>query len=126
MPLHKPLIFHPKELRPLAQKLWDIACDRCNRRQSRWELPDGRKGTPLCSMCWLYESEWAKPRREDLDMLIREVEIETGEKFRRQEDGRLWSCADADRILGAIAVTSRIALYQLTGMFESRRVEDES
>ena len=124
MPLHKPLIFPPKSLRPLPQSLWDIACEWCNKRQSRWEIPKGRAGEPLCSMCWLYESEWAKPRREDVDMLIREVETETGEQFKRLEDGRLWSCEDADRIVGAIAVTSRIASYQLDGLFEARGRKD--
>lgn len=61
----------------------------------------------MCSLCWLYETEWGKERREDIDGMIRAVEART-EAFRKTDDGRLWSCRDADRILGAIAVTSRI------------------
>jgi len=105
----------PKVLRPLPQSLWNISCEECDKRQSVWEhfppeLPSGvRKGTPVCSLCWLYESAWGKENREAVDCMIRAVEVQKEEIFRKAGDGCLWSCRDADRILGAIGVTSRIA-----------------
>jgi len=110
----RPLRLNSRLLRPLPQSLWNISCSMCDKRQSVWEHVDlddlgARKGTPVCSLCWLYESEWGKKRREDLDQMIHAVEVEKGEIFRKMADGSLWSCRDADNILGAIAVTSRIA-----------------
>lgn len=105
----------PSVLRPLPQSLWNHACAWCDKRQSVWELFETererakRKGVPLCSLCWLYESEWGKEHREGIDKLIRAVEVTTECIFRKTADARLWSCQDADRILGPIAVTSRIA-----------------
>jgi hypothetical protein len=122
---HKPLILDPKVMRPLPGALWDISCDMCDKRQARWELATPellsvRKGTPVCSLCWLYESEWGKPRRDDIDHMIADVETEVGREFKRTEDGRLWSCADANRILSSIALTSR--LFNVRGMV--REAED--
>jgi len=111
--MHKPLILDPRVLRPLPQALWGHACSKCDKTQAVWELfadgPTRRKGEPICSLCWLYESEWGKERRDDVDKMIRAVEVQAEEIFRKELDGRLWSCADADRIMGAISVTSRIA-----------------
>lgn len=107
-PVFKAVFLDPELLRPLPPSLWGHACSECDKRQSVWELPsEARKGAPVCSLCWLYETEWGKERREDIDGMIRAVEART-EAFRKTDDGRLWSCRDADRILGAIAVTSRI------------------
>jgi hypothetical protein len=111
--MHQPLILDPRVLRPLPQSLWGHACSKCDKTQSVWELfagdPSRRKGEPICSMCWLYESEWGQERRADIDQFIREVEVQAETIFRKTLDGRLWSCKDADRIVGAVAVTSRIA-----------------
>ena len=126
---HKPLLLDSKTLRPLPGALWDISCERCDKRQARWELfgpavGSVRKGEPICSMCWLYESDWGKPRREDIDAFIADVEDETKRPFKRLEDGRLWSCSDANRILSAIAVTSR--LFAVRGMVQKAEGIDES
>jgi hypothetical protein len=111
--MHKPLILDPRALRPLPQALWGHACSKCDKAQSVWELfagdPSSRKGEPICSLCWLYESEWGQERRADIDAMIRAVEVQAEEIFRKELDGRLWACKDADRIMGAISVTSRIA-----------------
>jgi len=104
----RPVYLDPLLLRPLAPALWGISCSMCDKRQSVWELPSVKRGEPVCSLCWLYESEWGKGVREDIDALVRAVEVHKGEIFRKTDDGRLWSCRDADRILGSIAVTSRI------------------
>lgn len=115
---HKPLIIHPKFIRPLPQSMWDVNCAKCDKRQSRWQFfpsdaPEGVKGGVLvCSLCWLYESDWGKNRREDLDQMIRDVETTAEEIFHKTKDGRLWSVRDADRILGAIALTSRMFIMR--------------
>jgi hypothetical protein len=115
----KAVYLDPKTLRPLPQALCGMSCSHCDKRQSVWEHwrpeapSNAKKGDPMCSLCWLYESAWGKDRREDIDGMIRAVEMHTGEMFRKTDDGRLWSCRDADRILGSIAVTSRI-VYQRT------------
>jgi hypothetical protein len=118
-----PLIVDPNRLFPLPQSMWDAHCDHCDKRQSRWLFVPVEMGPPIeinvpgstraaghviCSLCWLYESEWGLKRREHIDAYIREVELESKAVFARAEDGRLWSCRDADRIMGAIALTSRI------------------
>lgn len=113
---HKAIFLDPKLLRPLPQSLWGHACSRCDKTQSVWELFDldssKRKGEPMCSLCWLYESEWGKERRGDIDDMVRAVEIQANGVFKKTDDGRLWSCQEADRILGSIAVTSRIVSHR--------------
>ena len=119
-PPPKAVFLDPALLRPLPQPLWGHACSMCDKRQSVWdhlapELPsNARRGEPMCSLCWLYETEWGKERREDIDGMIRAVEVHLGEIFRKTDDGRLWVCKDGDRILGSIAVTSRIIKQRAT------------
>jgi hypothetical protein len=75
-----------------------------------WEMgpPSGDEQHVVCSLCFLYESNWGKKRLDDIHELVRAVETETGESFLRTADGQtLASCSDADRILGSIALTSR-------------------
>lgn len=129
---HKPLLIDPRVLRPLPQSMWNMACTICDRRLSRWEVfdfrddaiaPKARHGRPVCSLCWLYKSEWGKANRADIDLMIRDVELDCGFSFERslvgeivkegerQPDGRLQNCKDADRVLAAIAVTSRVFTF---------------
>lgn len=113
----KPLIIDPRLFRPLPQALWDVACDRCDKRQARWGLWSPEKlevvkGTPICSLCWLFESEWGKKRREDIDNFIHDIEVEVGKPFRRTDEGYLWSCVDANRVMCALVVTSRSFIYR--------------
>jgi len=110
---HKPLIVDSQYLRPLPKAMWDTACERCDKRQAKWSFlpseaapPSG--DYPMCSLCWLYESEWGKGRREDLDKMILDVQRAKGRIFQRAKGNKLWSCKDADVILGAIVMTSRI------------------
>jgi len=126
----KPLIVDPKELRPLTPAMWGMSCFMCDRRQSRWEYvsPEqparSKHGEPVCSLCWIYDSEWALTRSVDIESMICAVEIEAGEVFKRAEERRLWSCTDADRILMSIVVTSRIWTFQ--NMMAGLEVSDES
>jgi hypothetical protein len=55
----------------------------------------------------LYESGWSKGKREDIDRMIRNVEIVKEEIFQKQDDGRLLLCINADAIVFGIVVESR-------------------
>lgn len=118
---HAPLIINPRFIRPLAKSMWDVNCAKCDKRQSRWQLfpsdapKDVKGGILICALCWLYDSKWGERRRADLDQMIGDVETEAGENFIRDQNGRLWSCRDADRILGSIAMTSR--MFEMQGRF---------
>jgi len=61
---------------------------------------------PVCSLCFLYLSNWSKSRQEDLANMIRDVEAELKKEFTK-EDGRLVRAEDGDRILASLAITSR-------------------
>jgi len=130
VPVFKPLVLDPSLLRPLPQSLWGLACEWCDKRQSRWELflpeapPDARKGLAICSLCWLYESKWGQEKRADLDLFIGAVENEISQPFSKRPTGELLECRDADRILAAIGVTSRIATYR--GALQKMRQGDET
>lgn len=114
----KPLIVDSRFLRPLPQAMWDTACSKCDKRQAKWEFipsdnPPPSGGYPMCSLCWLYESEWGKARRQDIDAMIRDVEKSKGQIFQRAKGNKLWACKDADPILGAIVMTSR--MFEIQG-----------
>jgi len=112
-----PLVISPEILRPLPQVLWDVSCSICDKRQARWEhCKSGvRKGIPVCSLCWLYESEWGSSRRSGVYGIVCDVEEMSGGVFEKFENGRLMRCSDADRILSSIVVTSRILVYRRHG-----------
>jgi hypothetical protein len=121
-----PLVLDTRMLRPLPQPMYDAPCSNCDKRQSRWEM--GLAGSSnlsfVCSLCFLYESKWGEARRDQIDILVREVEIERGEKFLRGADGtQLLSCPDADRILASIALTSR--MFQVHDTIEAVRGRKE-
>lgn len=105
-----PMVLDTRMLRPLPEPLWDSSCVNCDRMQSRWEM--GPQGSDecvfVCSLCFLYESQWGQKRRDQLPFLIHDIEAEKGERFLRTPDDRLLSCKDANDILGAIALTSRM------------------
>jgi hypothetical protein len=117
----KPLLIDTRMLMPLPKALWGTACDNCNRMQSKWRVfspmqrpPDGQPipiteadFAPTCSVCFLYESPWAKQRREVIQQFIVDLEHEIGQKFVLDNEGRLTPNA-ADQALGAIALTSRM------------------
>lgn len=120
----KPLLIDTRFLSPLPKAMWDLACARCDRRNSRWQLsepdlneaPQEEKSAdpvksvyPLCSLCFLYQSNWGLKRRQDVDDLVRETEEEKGKVFEKDIGGQLLNCEDANHILAAIALTSRIA-----------------
>lgn len=110
MPIDKPLILDTRYLRPLPKEMFDSACEHCDKRQSKWEMgpPDSDERHILCSLCFLYESNWGKARVDQIHEIVDDVEKEMGTKFFRGADGKtLIACKDGDRILGALALTSR-------------------
>jgi len=117
-----PLVLDTRMLRPLPQSLYDAACSNCDKRQSRWEM--GPANTDrcvfVCSLCFLYESKWGEARRDQIDILVDEVEKERGQKFLRSVDGTsLLRCQDADQILASVALTSR--MFQVHDTIEAVR-----
>ena len=59
-------------------------------------------------MCFLYESEWSKDRIPSIGIFVREVEAKLDTMFPRAPADRLERCEDADRILGALVMSSRV------------------
>jgi hypothetical protein len=110
--MDKPLILNTDHLRPLDRKEWDGPCMSCGKKQARWMFkPANRDGAvSICSLCWLYESVWGQNRREEIFKYVRAVEEEIGTAFLKDK-GRLIRVQDADRLLGALALESR--MFQL-------------
>jgi hypothetical protein len=105
----KPLYVNPDFLRPLPKPMWGTACSTCDKPHSRWSVQvAGGDPVPSCSVCFLYDSFWGKPLRKSLDLMVTGVEVELGNVFARGEDGRVTRAEDADRVLGAIVMTSRL------------------
>jgi hypothetical protein len=74
----------------------------------------------VCSLCFLYDSKWGEARKDQIDVLVDEVEKERGQKFLRAADGTsLLQCKDADQILASIALTSR--MFQVHDTIEAVR-----
>jgi hypothetical protein len=108
----KPLIIEPGTLRPLPEGLRGSSCVVCDKRQAMWERSSPEVRVPskriecVCSICWLYESEWGKGQRGAIDAFVEAVEKELGRPFGRFEDGRLLLSVDADRIVATVVSTS--------------------
>jgi len=114
-----PLVLNPAFVRPMPESMWGLACARCDKVQSKWELHEQvqvgdqlevrKEFLPLCALCFLYESNWGQRRRKRLDHLIEEIEQSLGSKFVMDIGGRLAFAAEGDRVLAAIALSSRFA-----------------
>lgn len=104
----RPVLVNPKEIRPLPQAMWDVACSKCSRDQARWDV--GTKGSLsalVCSPCFLYRSEWAEGKKNDVEALALAIGEEIGTPLSRYDSGEL-SVESANRVLAAIAMTSRL------------------
>lgn len=105
------IIVQPGVLRPLPESLRGMNCSCCDKRQSSWEFfdptkPVGKKGQPICGLCWLYELDWSEEYATDIPLFIADVEETKGLHYKKTDESRLWSCADADDLLGAIVQSS--------------------
>ena len=126
----KELLLDTRFIGPLPQSMWGVTCSHCDKPQARWEmkLPDEKEGQSgsviICSLCFLYESNWAEDRREALDAYIKEVEALKLEeqkaaapaneapyllpfRFATLDNGRIAYAHDGDRLLAAIALANR-------------------
>jgi hypothetical protein len=113
--MHTVLTVNTQRFKPLLPDDWGGPCSSCGKPQARWSFfpEDGPGGAvSVCGLCWLYESEWGKNRKEDLLKFKREVEGELGVRFMMSK-GRLVRYQDADRLLGAIALTSQ--MFEMKG-----------
>jgi hypothetical protein len=115
---------------PLPKQMWKSNCSNCDKPQGMWRLIDPTKrlkppmddGSPedgesffiLCSLCWLYTSNWGKnPKRaSEIEATITELEGIAKHKFLRDAEGNLLSPSDADNVLGLIALASRRKFLQ--------------
>lgn len=118
-PEHKhlaPLVVDTRMLRPLDKARFRSKCSNCGQDQAMWEMGpanEPEKCTFVCSICFLYESKWGEKRRDQIDALADDVEQEKGVRFLRGQDGKqLLACKDADGLLSAIAITSRMFQMQ--------------
>lgn len=123
MALERPLLVDTDRIQPMTDKdLYDSECAHCRQTRARWLFytTDGDdKALLMCSICWLYDSNWAKDRREDLDALIEDTETEMEELFARDDSGKMTRGSDGDRIMGAIVYLSR--MMQMRGALEALR-----
>ncbi len=101
-------------LRPLPQET-EVLCTHCRVRMARWDCARGADlaFSHACSLCLLYETSVLKNQRQALDLFIGEVERQLGPgdtvPFARDEQGRLTTEADADRIVGGVVLGARMA-----------------
>lgn len=94
----------PAWLAVLPLAVQGVRCSRCNQPGSRW----GRARTPtemdpLCSLCVLYAEEPPDPA---VEALVAAVETRLGPQP-RDAQGRI-TLALADRLVGAVALTTRL------------------
>lgn len=109
----KPIRIDTSRFQMLDKERWDCACAFCAQPTSKWEMrgPDqsGQETwAPVCSLCFLYKSNWGKTRSGDLSAYLAEVIAkETKRKMVLSPEGALTSIGDADFILGVLVLTSR-------------------
>ena len=121
MKLKSEYLLRPDLLKPLPPVMRDMTCFHCNKDTASWALHEQTKDgqskeefSALCSICFLYESNWARTRRAQVDRLALDLEVEIDEEFDRDDQGRLVKREDADRLLCGIAMASRF-VYAVGG-----------
>jgi hypothetical protein len=120
-----PLIIDTRFLRPLPKAMWGAVCVNCDKAQSMWEMGPTEEPNAVCSLCFLYESKWAEKRLDDIHGMVRDVEAHTGEKMLRGRDNvSLISAKDGNKILGALAMTSR--MFQLQDKLEAVKTKADT
>jgi hypothetical protein len=109
----EPLIIDTRYLRPLPKAMWGAVCVNCDKAQSMWEMGPPEEPNAVCSLCFLYQSQWGEKRVDDIHAMVRDVETHCKETFLRDQDGHtLISAKDGNKILGALAMTSRMFALQ--------------
>jgi hypothetical protein len=111
------LLLNPDQLKPLPKDRLNGECFACHQPKAKWAF--GEKEEPICSHCFLYKSHWGHRLAMKIAEFVVEVEKEIGRKFLRDAEGNLIAEEDCTRIVGSIAVMSRLVMKN---MF---RVRDE-
>lgn len=108
----QPVLIDTTRVLPLPQHMKGIICSNCDKPLAVWEFkPDDTEALGsllLCSFCLLYKSFWGQNRREQIDHFISEVEKKMGVGMIRDDENRLVFSKDCDRIMGAIALASKL------------------
>lgn len=109
----KPIRVDTSRFQMLDKDRWDSACAVCQQTTAKWEMRgpglDGKEAwAAICSMCFLYKSNWGKTHSENISSYLSEVvSKETKRKMLLSPEGKLLSSPDADFILGVLVLTSR-------------------
>lgn len=96
-------------LSPLPKKVMGANCVECDRPQADWDLQAVPGLAPVCSLCVLYKVPWLNKSEEDIACLVELVEASVG-PFEKDEQGRLIRSEDADRIVSALVMTSKVVV----------------
>ena len=117
-----PLVVDTSRVSPITErKLLDSDCSHCGKARARWffqpdEVEEG--ALFICSICWLFESNWGRNRKDEVEALIKETEDYMRCVFVRDDEGRLTERDSADRIMGAICYMSR--MLEMRGLLEQK------
>jgi len=106
------LAFPPLLIAPLPKRLpGGTTCSGCDRPQANWFLQAAQGLAPICSLCVLYEVPWQGKDEADVARYIEAVEAARSKGFPKDPKGRLLRCADADRLVASLVMTSKVMLY---------------
>lgn len=111
----KPVLLNPDLFKLLPPELQDMQCGICNNQTAKWAYwdrkanPDGEP-EPYCSFCAMYETNWGKSARADLDGIADEIEKAEDVKFIRNNLGSVTTIADCDRVMMSIYITNRMVM----------------
>jgi len=109
------LLLDPDRMRALPDELREYNCSSCDRRSAGWAFLPSNKGTdpdpiPICSLCWLYLSNWARARVKEVPEFIDRFEQTTGTQFNKDGDGRLVDHREGDAVLLQLLRASAVFL----------------
>ena len=95
---------------PLRSLTERVRCSVCACTIATWAYPDG----PICSLCFLYESEEGARIASQLEDFLGAVEeTHSIELARDSENGQLMKVEQSDHILGVLVMTTRLkGIYQ--------------
>jgi hypothetical protein len=111
------LTINSRMLRPLPEDLQNSACSVCNKRQARWHRGSPQRDLSgdeiVCGLCYLYETEWGEAHAGSVAEFVQAVSsVALDGPLALDASGKLIHCSDADRVLGSIALTSRMFRMQ--------------
>lgn len=109
------LLLDPARIRALPEELREYNCSSCDRRAAGWAFRPTNKGEdpdpiPICSLCWLYLSNWARARVKEIPGFIERYEQTTGAQFHKDGDGRLVDHREGDAVLLQLLRASAVFL----------------